>query len=165
MWTLTLMLKKGENMTVSLGGAATLTIQKTTPVKFKLSANHIPKKDRLPSIVAAFSSDEGQSDPYVKIYFRRGVGGEDKKFATTSVIDNVEDAAWDDVIEFGNYQKGTDQYWRFKLKDSDSTSKDDDIGEAILNIDSFIDSKAPKTVKIQSEGGAESGSTLTITPL
>jgi Ca2+-dependent lipid-binding protein len=154
----------GENMTVSLGESATLTIQKTTPIKFKLSAKYLPKKDKLPSIVAAFSSDEGQSDPYVKCYFRRGVGGEDKKFATTSTIDNVVDADWEDTIEFGNYQKGTDQYWRFKVKDADSTSKDDDIGEAILNIDSFVDSKAPKTVKISSDGGTETGATLTITP-
>jgi len=74
----------------------------------KLHRN-LPKKDKPPAIFAAFTSDQGESDPYVKCYFRRGVGGADKKYATTSTKDNVVDAVWDEIIEFGNYQPGTNQ--------------------------------------------------------
>jgi len=70
---------------------------------------NLPKKDKPPALLAAFTSDQGESDPYVKCYFRRGIGGTDKKYATTSTIDNVVDATWEDIIEFGNYQPGTDQ--------------------------------------------------------
>jgi len=56
-------------------------------------------------------SDEfnGRSDPYVKVYFRNGENGKDTKFYTTSTIDNVENARWDDVVEFPNYRPKTEQ--------------------------------------------------------
>lgn len=156
----------GENLTVSLSPQGTLTIQKTTPIRFKLSGQSLPKKDKPPQIFQAFTSDQGESDPYVKCYFRRGIGGEDKKFATTSTIDNVVNADWDDTIEFGNYQKGQDMYLRFKLKDADSTSKDDDIGYVLLEVDPFVQAGVAKTLKVLSEdNGEENGGTLTVTPL
>jgi len=157
--------EKGENITLSLSPQGSLTIQKTTPIKFKLSAKGLPKKDKPPQLLAAFTSDQGESDPYVKCYFRRGIGGDDKKFATTSTIDNVVDADWSDVIEFGNYQKGTNMYLRFKVKDADSTSKDDDIGYVLLEMDPFITANVPKTLSVQTESNGESGGTLTVTPV
>jgi len=157
--------EKGENLTLPLSPQGSLTIQKTSPIRFKLSAKNLPKKDKPPQALAFFTSDQGESDPYVKCYFRRGIGGEDKKFATTSTIDNVVDAEWSDIIEFGNYQKGTDTYLRFKLKDSDSTSKDDDIGYVLLEVDPFVTANVPKTLRVQTEGGDENGGTLTVTPI
>jgi hypothetical protein len=56
------------------------------------------------------------------------------------------------------------QYWRFKVKDSDSTSKDDDVGEVILEIDPFVKANVPKDLKLQSENG-DIGAILTITLL
>jgi len=159
---------KGEKITVDISGVsgATLTMEKTTPIRFRLSAKNLPKKDKPPAIFQAFTSDQGESDPYVKCYFRRGIGGADRKYATTSTKDNVIDADWSEDIEYGNYQPGTDQYWRFKVKDADSTSKDDDIGEVVLQIDQFVKEKTTKVLKLQSvEDGTDTGATLTVTPL
>ncbi|ODN02515.1 Copine-1 [Orchesella cincta] len=155
----------GENMTLNLSPQGTLMVQKTTPIRFQLKAESLPKKDKPPQIFAAFTSDQGESDPYVKCYYRRGIGGEDKKFATTSTIDNVVDAAWDEIIEFGNYQKGTGMYLRFKVKDADSTSKDDDVGYALMEVDPFVEANVPKTLKVQNDNGEENGATLTVTPI
>lgn len=70
---------------------------------------NLPKKDKPPTIFQAFTTDQGESDPYVKCYFRRGIGGADMKYATTAWMDNRVNVEWDEVIEFGNYQPGTDQ--------------------------------------------------------
>jgi len=56
-----------------------------------------------------FTTNDGLSDPYVKCYFKKSIGGEERKFATTSTMDDTTHAEWDSPIEFGNYQKGTDQ--------------------------------------------------------
>jgi len=57
----------------------------------------LPKKD-------AFS---GKSDPYVECYWRKGAKGKDTLFYTTKTIDDVENADWNELIEFSNYQKNT----------------------------------------------------------
>jgi len=160
---------KGEKITVDIKGLtdAKLTMEKTTPIKFKLSGKNLPKKDKAPGIFQAFISDEGESDPYVKCYFRKGIGGADRKYATTSTKDNTVNAEWDEEIEFGNYQPGTDQYWRFKVKDSDfPPSKDDDVGEVVLQIDPFVKENKPKEVQLQAtDGSGLTGGTLIITPV
>jgi hypothetical protein len=51
----------------------------------------------------------GKSDPYVKCYWRRGPDGTDVEFAKTTVINNVVDAEWMEILGFNGYQQGTDQ--------------------------------------------------------
>jgi len=53
----------------------------------------------------------GASDPYVECFWRKGKDGNDTLFYTTKVIDDVENADWDETIEFPNYQKGADQVY------------------------------------------------------
>jgi len=62
-------------------------------------------------------------------------------------------------IKFNGYQRGKNQYLRFKVKDSDTIGKDQDIGEALLELDPFVSGNVPKTLSLGSEGG-----TITIKP-
>jgi len=134
-------------------GSGELYVKPTTPLKFKLAASNLIRSDEF----------NGKSDPYVKVYFRQGEHGKDTKFYTTSTIDNVENARWDDVIEFPHYIKGTDQYLRFKVRDSDSITKDDHLGEVIIRADSInSESKAEETVFLENSG---EHSSLTIMPI
>jgi len=50
----------------------------------------------------------GKSDPFVKCYWSRGVKGNQVRFFTTEVVDNVENADFNQTIEFANYIRGTD---------------------------------------------------------
>jgi len=50
----------------------------------------------------------GKSDPLVYCYWRRGAKGEERKFHTTAVINDMENPDWTEIIEFPNYIKGTD---------------------------------------------------------
>lgn len=84
----------------------------------------------------------GDSDPYVKCYFRIGEGGKDFKFHQTDVIDNAKTASFE-KIPFENYQRGTNQWFHFRVKDHDTITGDDDLGEAFMNIDSFVDGRKP----------------------
>lgn len=109
----------------------------------------------------------------MKVYFRNGENGKDTKFYTTSTIDNVENARWDDLVEFLNYRPKTDQvtssllvyfesfiiqkysfqYLRLKLRDADSITKDDHLGEVILPADSiYFDDKKEQTVYLENSG-------------
>lgn len=52
------------------------------------------------------------------------------------------------------------------MKDSDSTSKDDDIGEVVLQVDTFVQEKKAKELTLKSvEDGSDTSATLTITPM
>jgi len=52
----------------------------------------------------------------------------------------------------------------FKIKDYDSTSKDDDIGGVLFPADSFVEANEEKTFKVTLDG-EDTGATLTITPV
>jgi len=144
----------GPETTLNLDtGTGKLVVTKTTPLKFKLSASNLQRSDEF----------NGKSDPYVKVYFRTGEHGKDKKFYTTSTIDNVEHAKWDDVVEFGNYQKGAGQYLHFKVRDADSITKDDHLGEVLVPADSIsMETKEEQTVYLENSG---EHSSLTIVPI
>jgi len=138
---------KGEILNVSLSDGGSLLVQKTTPIKFKLYGRSLPRKD-------PFS---GKSDPFVKCYWRRGSNGDPIKFFTTEVVDNVENVDWNSTIEFPNYIKGTDLWWLFKVRDSDGTSGDDDLGEALVEIDQFVEKRQTKILRLGDSGKATLG--------
>jgi Ca2+-dependent lipid-binding protein len=139
-----------EKLNVTLDTNATVLIQKTTPLKIRLYARNLPSKDTI-----------GKSDPFVNLYWRRGAKGDDIKFAQTSVIENEENPDWNDVIEFPNYIKGTDQWWSFQVRDHDGIGSDDDLGETLVEIDPYALKRATKIVKL----GKDGKSTLAITPV
>jgi hypothetical protein len=146
-------MQKNQQFTGKLStGHGSLLIQKTIPTKFRLSARNLPKLD-------AFT---GASDPFVKCFW--SVGSPDQStpnynlFFTTKTIKDVENADWDEVITFGNYQPGTNQYWTFRVYDKDTLPIDDFIGEAFLEVDRFT--KERKTFKLD----IKSAATLIVTP-
>jgi len=51
----------------------------------------------------------GLSDPFVDCYFREGKDGNDVKFHSTPVVNNVVSTKWDYPIPFDNYQSSKDQ--------------------------------------------------------
>lgn len=51
----------------------------------------------------------GASDPFVECYWRKGRDGNDTLFFTTEKQDDLENVDWKEIIEFSNYQKGTNQ--------------------------------------------------------
>lgn len=146
-------LKSNQDLTVKLSDGGNLIVKKTTPVRFSLYARNLPKMDTF----------GGASDPFVECYWRRGRDGNDTMFAKTEKQDDKENADWTDIIEFSNYQKGTDQYWHFKVFDYDSTTGNDNLGDALVEVDPFVLKRAAKVNKLQSEN-KDSKATLTVTP-
>jgi len=136
------------NLSMSTGG--TILIQKTTPLKFKLSARSLPHKDPL----------GGKSDPYVKCLWRRGAQGVERQFHSTAVLTDLENADWTDVIEFPNYIVGQDLWLVFKVRDSDGVAGEDDLGDTMLELDPYVERRQTKIMRLGSNGQ----STLIITP-
>jgi hypothetical protein len=146
-------LKNNQDLTVKLNEGGNLIIKKTTPVRFQLYARNIPKMDTF----------GGASDPFVECYWRKGREGNDTLFFTTGKIDDQENVDWPEIIEFSNYQKGSGQYWHFKVFDYDSTTGNDNLGDALVEIDPFVMKRAAKINKLQTEN-KDSKATLTVTP-
>jgi Ca2+-dependent lipid-binding protein len=146
-------LKNNQDLTVKLSDAGSLILKKTTPVRFQLYARNLPKMDTF----------GGASDPFVECYWRKGREGNDTKFFTTETQTDKENADWNEIIEFSNYQKGTNQYWHFKVFDHDSTTGNDNLGDALVEIDPFVQKRAAKINKLQSDNKDNKG-TLTVTP-
>jgi len=143
--------KQSEQVRVKLSQGGLLVVQKTTPIKFRLQAKNLPRSDPF----------NGLSDAYVKCYWRYGSNGDNMKFYQTSVINDVTNADWDEVIEFSNYIPGTDQWLVFRVKDSDAPGGDDDLGESILEVDPYVQSGTTKKLRL----GKDGTSTLEVTPV
>jgi len=126
--------------------SGSVTVTKTTPIYFDLLVKDVPKKDEF----------SGLSDPYVKCYFRVGKEGKDNKFLETETIDNAETASWEHLA-FENYQRGTNQILHFRVKDKDTITGDDDLGEAFLELDAFVASNKAATFTLPENA------TLTVT--
>jgi len=140
---------KGEKLNVTLlNGTGSVSVQKTTPVKFMLYARTLPSLDTI-----------GKSDPFAEVYWSVGAAGKKIKFGTTAVIDNEENPDWKETIEFSNYIKGTNQYWTLKVLDKDPTGADL-IGEASIDVDSFVSGRQTKILRI----GKAKTATVAITP-
>jgi len=144
--------EQNQNIEGSLSEGGSLRIRGTTPTSFRLYAKELPPKDNIGA---------GLSDAYVECYFRRGKNGTDNLFHTTAVINNEENPNWQQVIEFPNWQKGQDQYWFFKVFDSDDLSTDDFIGEVLYKVDDFATSRTQKQVALDKSDGK---ATLYIAP-
>jgi len=122
----------GQYLTAPLSSkSGSVVITKTTPFLFTLAVKNVPALDEF----------GGLSDPFVKCYFRYGKEGKDVKFYETNTVDNVETASWEQPISFDNYQKGTNQFFHFKVRDHDAITGNDDIGESFLEIDPFVEKK------------------------
>jgi len=128
--------------------SGSVTMKGTTPIYLSLQVKNVPALDEF----------GGLSDPFVKCYFRYGKEGKDVKFYETERVDNVENATWDGPIAFDNYQRGTNQFFHFKVRDHDAITGNDDIGEAFLEIDPFVEKRMPSIVSL----GKTSNATLTI---
>jgi hypothetical protein len=135
------------------GGGKLIIFKKTTPIKFQLSARNLRPADEFGT----------KSDPYVKVYYRKGRNGPNNKFYTTSVINNVGDADWEDVIDFDNLQFGSDQFLFFKVRDKDSITRDDHLGEAVFNVDDFLTTQRCTPIPIPLEKSDRKDATLMIT--
>jgi len=138
-------MEMGGHLTVSLKGtkSGSLTMQNTAPFLFSLAVKSIPALDEF----------GGYSDPFVKCYFRYGKDGKDIKFYETRSIANTQSASWDDAITFDNYQRGTNQIFHFVVRDAD-TLADDDIGEAFMDVDAFVDKKMQSVLPLSSSHNA-----------
>jgi len=134
------------------GGA--LYIQKTNPVRFRLYARNLPKLDP--------PFNKGKSDPFVNIYWSRGSKGEQYKLARSSTIDNVENADWNETFEFPQYIRGTDLWLHYQVKDEDGIGKDEDLGDALLEVDPFVEKRQTKILNLGKAGAGKA--TLGVTP-
>jgi len=112
--------------------SGSITIKRTSPIYLDLTLRDIPPMDWW----------GGLSDPYVKCYFRVGQEGTDYKFNQTEVVDDATVVSFERV-PFENYQRGANQILHFRVKDEDNMSKDDDLGEAFLPVDSFLNANKP----------------------
>jgi len=150
-------LKKNQDVTIKLSNGGNLIVKKTLPVKFRLYARNLPKMD----------TRNGLSDPFVECYWRIGKNGtapgvQNHLFYKTKVIDNVENADWNETIEFANYQKGTNQWLHFKVWDLDPATSNDFLGEAIVEVDPFVEKRATKHNKLSTD--PKNKGQLTLTP-
>jgi len=146
-------LKNNQDLTVKLNDGGNLILKKTTPVRFALYARNLPKMDTF----------GGASDPFVECFWRKGRDGNDTLFFTTEKQDDKENVDWKEIIEFSNYQKGTNQFWHFKVHDQDSTSGNDFLGDALVEVDPFVTKRAAKINTLKSDNKDNKG-TLTVTP-
>jgi len=144
----------GHHITVPLKGArgADLIIQDTAPFKFFLELRDVPSSDDF----------GGKSDPYVICYFRYGREGRDRKFYETDYKTDVDRAKWREPINFEYFQRGSEQWFHFVVKDSDTLSADDVLGEGFLDVEAFADKKQPSVIKLGSKG---SDFTLYVNPV
>jgi len=139
----------GQEITTLLNSkSGSVTMKKTTPFLFTLALKNVPALDEF----------GGLSDPFVKCYFRYGKEGKDVKFSETERQDNVEEASWDVPITFDNYQRGTNQFFHFKVRDHDAITGNDEIGDAFLEIDPFVEKRMPSVLAL----GKGYNATLTV---
>lgn len=139
---------KGFKVNLSLSNGGSILIQKTQPIRFMLYARGLPHKDPF----------NGKSDPYVECYWRRGAKGQERKFFTTSVLNDLENADWPEIIEFPNYIKGQDLYLVFRVYDSDGV-KSEDLGETILELDPYVEKRQTKIMRLGKQGESQLGVT------
>ncbi|OXA56032.1 Ras GTPase-activating protein 4 [Folsomia candida] len=104
--------------------------------------------------IPALDEFGGLSDPFVKCYFRYGKEGKDFKFFETPTIDNSDSATWENPITFDNFRRGTDQIFHFVVKDADSITADDVIGEAFMEVEPFADKKQQSVLPLSSSSNA-----------
>jgi hypothetical protein len=143
---------KNQDLTVPLTKGGMLRVRRTQPTRFQLYARMVPKMDTL----------NGNSDPYVEVYWRRGKEGMDHLIGTTAVIDDEENPDWKETFYFDNYQKGTDQYLFFKVLDKDALTGSDFVGELLIEADPYVTKRATKITKLTKSDGK---CTLGITPV
>jgi len=147
-------LEKKEELALKLGSGGALFIKKASPVTFTLSADDIPKLDPL----------QGLSDPFVECFWSHGKDGPLSLFAKTKIVKNVESASWE-KIEFPNYQRGTNQYWTFKVYDYDTLPKNDVVGEAAMDIDAFLKKRSGEVLKLSKCSSNQATLTVTLASL
>jgi hypothetical protein len=145
-------LQKSQDMTVKLSEGGSLVIKKVEPVSFRLYARMVPKMDPL----------NGASDPFVVCSWRIGKDGNNTEFYKTKVVKDSENPDWNETIEFPNYQKRADMWWHFKVYDEDSVSGNDVVGEALVEIDPFVEKRAAKSTPLSKD--PKNKATLTVTP-
>ncbi|OXA54863.1 uncharacterized protein LOC110849791 [Folsomia candida] len=133
-------MESGQNLSIPLTGeysGSSLILQGTTPFYFSLQVNNIPATD-----FNWWGVRTGLSDPYINCYFFSASDPWDaqrSKFHETTVVRNVHDASWwDQPIEYLNYVKGKGQKFLLEVMDHDHMSKDDFLGEAIIDVDEFV---------------------------
>ncbi|ODN04774.1 Synaptotagmin-9 [Orchesella cincta] len=103
-------------------------------LRFRLSAINLPNCDL-----------DGPSDPFVKLFSTTAPRGGDnhrdwEKFGQTSVKYNTLNPVWDEVFVY-RYANGTNQRWRFIVKDLDNTwlnPIDDHLGRVEMNVDDYM---------------------------
>ncbi|CAL8137081.1 unnamed protein product [Orchesella dallaii] len=120
-------------LAVSSFGVLCLAQLNGEALKFKLAAVNLPNLDL-----------DGPSDPYVKLYTATQGQGERhtdwQKFGQTSVKPNTLNPVWDEVFVY-RYMNGTNQRWRFLVKDLDNTwlnPIDDHLGRVEMNVDDYM---------------------------
>jgi len=137
----------GHHLTVPIKGtkSGSLVIQNTAPFLFSLALKNVPHLDEF----------GGKSDPFIKCYFRYGKDGKDYKFYETEVINNVDSADWaSPPIAFDHFQRGTSQFIHFVVKDSDSITADDEIGDALMDVEAFVDKKQTSVLRLSESHNA-----------
>jgi len=55
--------------------------------------------------------------------------------------------------------RGTDQWWLFKVYDHDGISSNDELGEALVEVDIYAEKRQTKIVKLGKDGQASLGIT------
>lgn len=79
-------------------------------------------------------------------------------------IKNVQDPYWDDVVQFGDYQRGANIYLKLILKVV-GLVMDTDLGYVLIDLEPFWEAGKPMTFSVrQTQTEKDTGAILTITP-
>jgi len=79
----------------------------------------------------------GTTDPYVKAFYTDDTRAAETPFGRTVPIENSENPDFKELLEF-DYVRGKHQRWHFVILDQDENRRDDEAGEAFVDVDEYV---------------------------
>lgn len=94
--------------------------------------------------------DVSKIDPLVRIY-QTTDGSDLEKFGASETIVDNDNPEWVEVFWF-MWKKGTNQKWKFEIRDQDILDKDDALGGAELSVDEYVNNNENMTLSLTPQG-------------
>jgi len=105
-------------------------------IQFRLSAKGLEDKDIL-----------GTSDPHVKIYSK--IGSEPElQIGSTAKLEDTENPVWPDTFTF-EFDPTKNPKLRFLVLDEDDGRRDDELGEAWLDVNEYVKNNQDQTLSLK----------------
>ncbi|CAG7838388.1 unnamed protein product [Allacma fusca] len=106
-------------------------------LRFQLSARGLDDLDLI-----------GTTDAYVKAFFTDDVTRLESQFGRTAPINDSENPSWSETLEF-DYIKGKKQRWHFQVLDQDDNRRDDEVGDAFIDVDDYVSKGENAVLKLK----------------